>query len=213
MSVENFEDKKMGGMTELEKLSASTGALDIPQLNSSIDGYGRNLREFGLQECIEAAKGIFTPEVLDNWASLSPEQRSELAQQYGDRVAQSFQLVNYNGVVFEPMEGANGYNNGDGHAYLSDTLIKEQRSPLQLIDTITHELRHQYQSECVEGLHLVPDETRMEWAKATLMYTTQMPWAEDPWGYKYNPLELDARYAGESVVREMTKDYMNGNYA
>lgn len=40
-----------------------------------------------------------------------------------------------------------------------------------------------------------------------------MPWAEDPWGYKYNPLETDARYAGESVVREMTKDYMTGNYA
>lgn len=213
MNIENIENNALIEVTELEKLSTSVTSLDKPQLNEAIDCYGRNMREFGIKECTDGAKEIFTPEVLEDWANMTPEQRSELAQQYGDLVAENFQLVNYNGVVFEPMEGKNGYNNSDGHAYISSALIEDQRSPLQVIDIITHELRHQYQSECIKGLHYVPDETRIEWIKGAEMYSTEMPWAEDPWGYKYNPLETDARYAGESVVREMTKDYMNGDFA
>lgn len=213
MSIENIENKPSLVATELEKISNSATPIDMPQLNVAVDGYGRNLREFGIKECTEAAKEVFTPEVIDNWSNLSPEERSEIAKQYGDKVAKSFELANYKGVVFEPMDGKNGYNNGDGRAYISDSLIQEQKSPLQIVDTITHELRHQYQNECIQGLHFVPDETRVEWIQGALMYTSEMPWAEDPWGYKYNPLETDARYAGESVVREMTKDYITGNYA
>lgn len=213
MSIENLNNQPSMEATELEKLSNSATPLEVPQLNEAVDGYGRNLREFGIKECTEAAKEIFSPEVLENWANMTPEQRAEIAKEYGDKVAESFELVNYNGVVFETMEGKNGYNNGDGKAYLSDTLINDQKSPLQIVDTITHELRHQYQNECIQGMHFVPDETRVEWIQGAQMYTTEMPWAEDPWGYKYNPLETDARYAGESVVRELTKDYMNGNYA
>lgn len=213
MSIEQLNIETFGEATDLEKLSKSVSSLDGMQLNEAIDCYGRNFRDFGINECKEAAKKIFSPDVIDNWASMSPEQRAEIAQQYGDKVAESFRLVNYGGVVFETMEGKNGYNNGNGHAYISSDLINEQKSPLQIIDTITHELRHQYQSECIAGHHFIPGETRLEWLNGALMYTSEMPWAEDPWGYKYNPLETDARYAGESVVREMTKDYINGNYA
>ena len=42
---------------------------------------------------------------------------------------------------------------------------------------------------------------------ADKLYTNDSPYALDPWGYKYNALELDARYAGETVIREFTKDY------
>lgn len=213
MSIESLENMSSLEATELEKLSNSATPIEMPQLNAAVDGYGRNLREFGIQECTEAAKEIFTPDVIDNWPNMTTEHRAEIASAYGEKVAESFELVNYNGVVFETMDGKNGYNNGDGHAYISDSLINEQKSPLQIVDTITHELRHQYQTECIQGLHFVPDDTRIEWIQGAQMYTSEMPWAEDPWGYKYNPLETDARYAGEYVVREMTKDYMTGNYA
>lgn len=213
MNIENLNSDISHEATDLEKISKSAASLDGIQLNEAIDCYGRNLREFGINECTEAAKEIFTPEIIEEWASMTPEQRMEIAQEYGNKVAESFHLVNYQGVVFEPMEGKNGYNNGDGHAYISIDLVNEQMSPLQIVDTITHELRHQYQTECIAGQHFIPDETRAEWINGALTYTSEMPWAEDPWGYKYNPLETDARYAGESVVREMTKDYINGNYA
>ena len=84
-------------------------------------------------------------------------------------------------------------------------------TPLKLVDTITHELRHQYQSECVQRFHDVSEEVIKEWTKGYEIYTTNQPWAYDPWGYKYNPLEIDARYAGESVIRGMTKDFINEN--
>lgn len=201
-------------VSPLEKLSGDFAPIDIPQLNEAVDSFGRDLREHGIAECTEAAKEIFTPEVIERWGSMSPEERAELASEYGDRVAESFELVNYNGIVFQPMEpGCNGYNNGDGHAYISERLINTQQSPLQIVDTLTHELRHQYQNECMNGFHNIPEETRNEWIQGAMTYTNTKPWAEDPWGYKYNPLEIDARYAGESVVREMTKDYINGNYA
>ena len=201
------------GTSRLEALSADT-PLETGRLNEAVDYFGRNTREFGINECKEDAKRIFSPEVISRWPEMSPEEREEIVSQYGDCVAQNFELANYKGVVFEPMdEGTNGFNRGDGVAHISDRLIKEQLSPLQIVDTLTHELRHQYQTECIQGFHYVPDETLREWQTGLEIYTDEMPWAEDPWGYKYNPLEMDARYAGESVVRELTKDYINGQFA
>lgn len=200
------------GSSRLESLSGNI-PLEIGRLNEAIDYLGRNTREFGINECKEDAKKIFSPEVISKWPEMSPEERQEIASHYGDCVARNFDLVNYKGIVFEPMEDKNGYNCGDGIAHLSERMIKEQLSPLQIVDTLTHELRHQYQMECISGFHYVPEETRREWKAGLATYTSEMPWAEDPWGYKYNPLETDARFAGESVVRELTKDYINGQFA
>jgi len=36
-----------------------------------------------------------------------------------------------------------------------------------------------------------------------------MPSAYDPWGYTYNPMETDAKYFGEAMVRELTKAIIN----
>jgi hypothetical protein len=199
--------------SQLEAISKDI-PVDTGRLNEAVDYFGRNTREFGINECKEDAKRIFSPDVIERWPEMSPEEREQLAKEYGECVAKNFDLKNYRGVVFEPMSpDTNGYNQGDGIAHLTDRMIKEQMSPLQIVDTLTHELRHQYQVECVNGLHYVPDDTRLEWAAGMETYTNQVPWAFDPWGYKYNPLETDARYAGESVVRELTKDFINGQFA
>ena len=213
MNIENIKKDSGDNMSTLESLSKGIGQISNTELNQSVDGFGRNTREFGIKECKEAAKRIFTPEVIEHWPETPPAEREKLAIQYGNEVAKSFNLKEFRGVVFEPMEGKNGYNCGDGIAHLSSDLINRQHSPLQIVDTLTHELRHQYQMEAIKGLHYIPDDTRLEWTRGIQCYTNEMPWAEDPWGYKYNPLETDARYAGESVVRELTKDYINGNYA
>lgn len=213
MNIENLNKETHIPPTPLEKLSQGVGQMDATELNQSLDSFRRNTREYGINECKDAAKRIFTPDALNHWGELSPNERERLAKEYGNEVARSFNLREFRAVVFETMEGKNGYNRGDGIAHLSDHLTKQQNSPLQIVDTLTHELRHQYQMEAIKGLHNVPDETRLEWIRGAENYTSQMPWAEDPWGYKYNPLETDARYAGESVVRELTKDYINGNFA
>lgn len=213
MNIERNNNDIAGSRGQLDRL-ASDGNVDSTKLNDAVDSLGQDLREFGIEECAESAKEIFTPEVLERWGEMSPEERAALAMKYGDKVAENFHLVDYKGVVIEDMDpGVLGYNRGDGYAHLNAKLITGLESPLQIIDTITHELRHQYQNESIRGYHPVPEETRKEWEKGMETYTNNQPWAYDPWGYKYNPLETDARYAGESVVREFTKDFINENNA
>lgn len=167
-------------------------------------------REFGIASCVEAAKEFFNEGVINEWANLSYNERAQICYLYADKVAESFELENYKGVIFEQMEpGTLGSNCGDGYIHLTMDLLNPINTPLNLIDTITHELRHQYQSECVEGYHDIADEVRNEWSLATEIYTTDAAWCYDPWGYMYNPLEIDSRYAGETVVRELTSQIFN----
>lgn len=167
-------------------------------------------REFGIDHCVEAAKEYFNPGVISEWMNLSVDQRAEICYAYADEVAKAFELEQYNGVIFEQLEpGTLGYNSGDGYIHLTSELLNPLMTPLNLVDTITHELRHQYQSECVNGYHDVADEVRNEWAIASEIYTTDNAWCYDPWGYMYNPLEIDSRYAGETVVREITSQMFN----
>lgn len=172
-------------------------------------------RDFGVAECVHAAEDIFSPEIFRDWDSLSPETKECMVKEYADRVARAFEIAEYQGVHFEEMSpNLLGYNNGDGSIhlnryYLTNNLV----SPIELIDTITHELRHQYQSEAVRGLHNISDDVRKEWEAGFSNYTTESPYVYDPWGYIYNPLEIDSNYAAGTVVREITKDMINGNWA
>ncbi len=167
-------------------------------------------REFGLDHCVEAAKEYFNPGVIENWANLSANDRAAISYAYAAEVAKAFQLENYKGVIFEEMApGTLGSNCGDGYIHLTVDYLNPENTPLGIVDTITHELRHQYQMECIAGYHDVPDEVRNEWAVAKAIYTTDGACSYDPWGYMYNPLETDSRFAGETVVREMTKDMIN----
>lgn len=53
------------------------------------------------------------------------------------------------------------------------------------------------------------DEVRNEWAVASAIYNYDQPSCYDPWGYTYNLLEIDSRYAGETVVRNVTNQLIN----
>lgn len=184
-------------------------AMQAPETKELSEGINEN-REFGLKECSEAALEIFNPGVISEWGNLTQEQRKDIACMYADRVAEAFQLNNYGGVYIEELDpGVLGYNNGDGTIHLSDSLIDGDTTPLEIMNTITHELRHQYQHECVIGDHEVSDEVRNEWTMATVIYNYDQPSCYDPWGYTYNPLEIDARYAGETVVRNVSSQLFN----
>lgn len=167
-------------------------------------------REFGLEECSEAALEIFNPGVILGWGIMSLEDKKDIACLYAEKVAKAFELESYQGVIIEEMEqGTLGSNNGDGTIHVSNLLFEDYNSPFQLVDTITHELRHQYQSECINGFHDVSEEVRNEWKVATDIYNYNQPTCFDPWGYSYNPLEIDSNYAGTTVVRNMTSQIFN----
>lgn len=167
-------------------------------------------REFGLDKCSEAAAEIFNPGVINEWGNLTDADRKAIALEYAGKVAEAFELENYQGTVIEEMPyGVLGSNCGDGVIHLSEELINAESTPFTIMDTITHELRHQYQSECIEGYHDVSDEVRNEWAVATAIYNYDEPSCYDPWGYSYNPLEIDSNYAGNTVVRNVSSEMFN----
>lgn len=168
-------------------------------------------RDFGLDRCTQAAKEIFNLGVMMGWAELSMQQRMELAGAYAREVADAFELVSYKGVIICEFD-AWGQCNGDGYIYLSNALMNPIVSPFRVIDTIVHESRHQYQYEVSSGYHNVPEEVVREWAIAEQIYRNDTePSCYDPWAYYYSPLEIDARYAGETVVRNITQDLFNIN--
>jgi len=192
-------------------------------LENSIDFSGEvldiketiNAREYGLRECADAAKEAFTPEIFAEWGSMSPEQRQQIVQDYSTAIGEGLN-IDFKGVVFEPLidqMGALGYNSGDGYIHLDYSYITDPSRIVGLVDTVAHEARHQFQYEAIQNPEKfgIDQETINEWTVGMSNYTEQYATVYDPWGYHYNPVEIDARYFGESLVRELTKDLINNS--
>ena len=168
-------------------------------------------REYGLKECVESAKEIFTPEVLSEWKDMTLEERYEIVERYGEAVATSLG-IKAGDLYFEAMdEYTGGYNNGDGNIHINSRMLGDPKNVIRLVDVIAHETRHQFQHEVVAnpGRFRISQKVANEWAFGLENYTTSDSTEYDPWGYCYNPVEMDARYFGEAIVREMTKDMIN----
>lgn len=173
----------------------------------------KDVREYGLKECSDAAKEIFTTKVISEWGSMSYEQRNQIVQDYSKSIANGLD-INFKGIIFEPLMeqlGALGYNSGDGYIHLDNCYITNPGQIIGVIDTVAHEARHQFQTEAINSPEKfgIDQATINEWAAGINSYTTKEATSYDPWGYFYNPIEIDARYFGESMVRELTKEIIN----
>lgn len=211
--TDSIKDFFAGAYENIRDIFTDSGPKEVPFAEfSSIHAKEtlQETREFGLDACSEAAKDIFNPGVISAWGSMTELERKGIALEYAERVAQAFDLANYEGTYIEKLEsGTLGYNNGDGTIHITNDLLSSYTTPFQIMDTITHELRHQYQNECIRGYHDVPDEVRNEWAVAKAIYNYDQPSCYDPWGYTYNPLEIDSNYAGNTVVRNVSSQMFN----
>lgn len=195
---------------------------DVPSGSESTEGVSDvapeasdKAREYGLQECADAAKEIFTTDVISNWGLMDVETRNELVQQYAEAIGKGMD-INFKGVVWEDMTSTDGtytygYNSGDGYIHLNPDFLVNPAMLMNLVDTVAHEARHQMQREAIDDPEKfgIDEATVKEWTAGFENYTQEMPSAYDPWGYQYNPVEIDARYFGESMVRELTKDIIN----
>lgn len=204
--IENYEGKVFADIKDI--IEGDTTDKEV------FESLGANFieeRDFGLDKCTHAAKEIFNPGVIMGWTPLKLPYRMGIFEAYAKEVAYAFELVTYRGIIYKDFEEEDvlGENNGDGWLYLSNSLKDPRRSPFEIIDTITHELRHQYQDEAIRGHHNVPADVKEEWTIADRIYNDKYPCCFNPWGYNYNALEIDARYAGETVVRNVSHDLFN----
>lgn len=172
-------------------------------------------REYGVHECADVAKTCFTPEVIRNWGMMDLETRGNLIQEYARGIGDAM-CINFKGIIWEefPVENGRyiyGYNAGDGYVHLNVSMLADPGQLMHIVDTVAHEARHQLQNEAIENPAKFPidEATIKEWTVGNEIYTLDMPSAYDPWGYTYNPKETDARFFGESMVRELTKYIIN----
>lgn len=166
----------------------------------------KDAREYKVAECAEIAKQHFSYEVLCEWEKYPMEKRVEVVNNYVQDVGKELG-ANVKEVVVEHLSDAYGYNKGDGIVHLNIKLLKDPALLVKLIDTAAHETRHQFQFEAVQNpeKYGLDDATAKEWKVGLENYTTCGATKYDPWGYFYNPVETDARFFGESMVRELTK--------
>lgn len=193
----------------------------IKEFSDSITEHGETseqiveAREYGVQECADVAKGCFTPEVIRAWGMMDLESRDKVIQEYAEGIGEAMD-INFKGIVWEqfPIENGMytyGYNAGDGYVHLNVDMLADPGQLMHVVDTVAHEARHQLQNEAIEDPSKFPidEATINEWTVGKNNYTLELPSAYDPWGYTYNPMETDAKYFGESMVRELTKDIIN----
>lgn len=209
----NASFERMNELRECDLLKEIAPFFTAPELLESRKEVNENNNErvFGLKECIESARDIFTLKVISEWGRMSLEKRNAIVQEYQHAIADGLGIERGN-VYFEEMaDGVNGYNNGDGNVYLNIRMLADPKNIIGLIDVIAHETRHQFQHAVVENPEKfgISPEVANEWAFGMENYTVNSATQYDPWGYHYNPVEIDARYFGESVVRELTKDFIN----
>lgn len=172
-------------------------------------------REYGVKECADVAKACFTPEVIREWGQMTLQERNQVIQEYANGIGKAMG-INFKGIVWEyfPIENGMytyGYNAGDGYVHLNVDMLADPGQLMHVVDTVAHEARHQLQNEAIENPSKFPidEATIKEWTVGKNTYTLDMPSAYDPWGYTYNPMETDARFFGESMVRELTKNIIN----
>ena len=216
--------KDLYGQDEISDTLQSHQAMFLPVIND-LHGQGEisevdsepsdTAREYGLRECSESAKKIITYEVISEWGTMSLEERNLVAQEYATAIGKGLG-INFRGIVWENFDTSDGkytfgYNNGDGYVYLNADFLCNPGMLIQLVDTIAHEARHQFQMEAIANPEKfnIDKFTIHEWSVGKEAYTTELPSAYDPWGYTYNPLEIDSKIFGQTMVREITKSIIN----
>lgn len=196
--------------SEIDPFFSTPESQEVPVSEDSLERNNEYIdeREYGLKECSEAAKDIFSREILLEWKNMSYKERKEIAERYAKAISAGLG-IEPGRVYFIPWpENQRGRNVGDGNIYLNADFLGNPKNVIDLIDTIAHEIRHQFQMEAVatpERFGFSP-EVAQEWRYGLKYYTTDYATQYDPWGYHYNPVEIDARYFGETIVREVTKD-------
>ena len=153
---------------------------------------------------------IFTDEVISNWENLSVEERTAYLNEYYAKAGQALGIET-KGVYVEDLYETYGYgtmgvNCGDGYLGIDVRLVSDASQLEELLDTTTHEMRHQLQTGALKDPSAFPDipqETLEQWQYEMDNYINA---AYDFEGYENQAIETDARAFAEEVVDDYLSD-------
>lgn len=149
---------------------------------------------------------IFTDEVISNWENLSVEERAAYLDEYYAKAGQALGIdtkgvyVDDLWAIYQP--GVMGVNCGDGYLGIDIRLVEDPSQLGELLDTTTHEMRHQLQNDALrnpDAFPDIPEETLQQWQYELENYVDP---AYDFEGYQSQVIETDARAFAEEVVND-----------
>ncbi len=214
--MENFnkqEIKVPQVITETSKFDPDK-RLEINSDTGALKDEVEDSRTYGIEKASDVAKDMFSQDVLQEWKNMSEHHRKTYLENYGDKIAEVLG-INFKGIVFTERCDHMfcwGYTDGSGKVYVTPTLYKDPSNVIEAINTISHEIRHEFQIQAIRnpGKFHVDEKSYNEWKVAKETYSLIGASKLDPFGYEYNPLELDARHFGERIIRNLQRNLMKG---
>ncbi|MCD7886812.1 MAG: hypothetical protein LUG44_04240 [Clostridiales bacterium] len=210
-----------------------SGALPVKGFGEGADEVSEasETREIGNSEGVEYDEGdierietvaevmgeVFTDEVISNWENLSVEERTAYLNEYYEKAGAALG-IDTKGVYVDDLQskygyGVQGVNSGDGYLGIDISLVEDPSCLEDLLNTTTHEMRHQLQADALANPDAFPDipqETLDQWQYE---FDNYIDGSYDFEAYQAQAIETDARAFAEEVVNEYLDDGAEGAYA
>ncbi len=197
------EESAVLEMTELE-------TFDNKSYLSEVD-------EVRVNETAEIMEDVFSEDVLANWSEMSLDEKSAKLNEYYIKAGENLG-IDTKGVIVEPIPCETpgmisfGYNSGDGYIHLNEDVLSDPSQLGQVLDTATHEMRHQFQSDVLaapQNFSDIPKDVLDIWDYEMKPWNYISP-DYDYQGYYEQAIECDARDFSEDVLKSYM-DKMNLN--
>ena len=174
--------------------------------------YLSEVDEMRINETSEIMTEVFSEDVIANWSELSLDEKSEKINEYYIKAGENLG-INTKGVIVEymPSEPGSvnlGYNAGDGFIHLNEAVVDDPGMLEQVLDTATHEMRHQFQSDVIANASKfpdIPDHVVETWGYEMKNYISP---DYDYQSYYEQAVECNARDFAEDVLKSYL-DKMN----
>jgi hypothetical protein len=146
---------------------------------------------------LEVLEATLTLDVVSNWDFMTLDQKAQvldtIARNIGDSTG-----INIHGVYIVDLNGALGVNDGSGWQGLDVNHVMNDCIG-EVMDTLLHEIRHEYQREVIANPqnYDYPPELVNAWADNMVNY---IHFNDDPMGYRYQPLEVDANDWADAMI-------------
>ncbi|MCX7773551.1 MAG: hypothetical protein N2376_10625 [Clostridia bacterium] len=164
----------------------------------------REVDETLSEKAADAMAEVFDQKTLQEWGTMTMEERQAKLSEYYSKLGQSLG-IDAKGVIVEDCaatvgEGVLGYNSGDGYLHIDFRNLEDPSKLLDVLNTTTHEARHQLQSEAIADPSRFPEISPSlikEWEHNMQNYDNGQFGFE---GYYNQGVEVDARaFAGDVI--------------
>lgn len=156
------------------------------------------------EKASDAMAEVFDEKTINEWGSMSMEAREAKLNEYYEKLGEVLR-IDAKGVVVEDLSatvgaGVLGYNSGDGYLHIDYRNLQDPSKLMDVLNTTTHEARHQLQSEAIADPTRFPELSPAliaEWEHNMQNYDS------GAFGYEayYNQgVEVDARVFAADVL-------------